>query len=290
MSVYLYSRVSTSDQTLDQQERTAYEWLNRNNLSVTSVITDEGVSGGVSYKDRNLGKLLLPMLKEGDVIVVSEISRLGRSMFDLNLLIHNELKPRKVRLVVVSMGIDLRCDKLTAIDELILNNFSFAAQLEKQLISERTLSALQVKKKQGVKLGGAASKWRNSYYSMPKEERKEINMRKGEMKNLRHLQSRDVVTFLKVLKRTFPNACTDDDAAKWDWSQINTKGDNKRTIAMYMNDYKEMDESGSLFVKWDFSADATKLQQKLGAFIQHTRESLTYKQRAAELEQKFVNN
>lgn len=191
---------------------------------------------------------------------------------------------------VINTGIDIHFTDMPVVNSMILGVFAAVAQYEREMVSTRTKQALAAKKARGEALGGAASKWRNSYYSMPKEERKEINMRKGEMKNLRHLQSRDVVTFLKVLKRTFPNACTDEDAAKWDWSQINTKGDNKRTIAMYMNDYKEMDESGSLFVKWDFSADATKLQQKLGAFIQHTRESLTYKQRAAELEAKFVNN
>ena len=114
--VYLYSRVSTDNQSLAQQVRTALEWLKSHEMKVDKVVSDEGVSGGVSYANRNLGRVLLPMVKEGDMIIVSEISRLGRSMFDLNLLIHNELKPRKIRLVVVSMGIDLRCDKLTAID------------------------------------------------------------------------------------------------------------------------------------------------------------------------------
>lgn len=160
--IILYSRVSTDQQTLAQQERTAYEWLNAHNMEVTDVVSDEGVSGGVSYKERKLGKVLLPMLKSGDTVIVSEISRLSRSMFDLSKLIHEEFKPRGVRLVIVSMGIDLRCDKMTAIDELILNNFSFAAQLEKQLISERTKSALEVKKKQGIKFGAASANYRRN--------------------------------------------------------------------------------------------------------------------------------
>lgn len=288
--VFLYSRVSTDQQTLEQQERTVYEWLNSHGMSVDRVVSDEGVSGGVSFADRKLGKELLPIMREGDLLIVSEISRLGRSMFDLSKLIHTELKPRKIRLVVVSMGIDLRCDKMTAIDELILNNFSFAAQLEKQLISERTLSALQVKRKQGVKLGGASDKWRETYNSMSKEERKEINMKRGSTKNARHLESRDVVTFLKVLKKTFPSACESENAATWDWSQINTKGDNKINIISYMKDFKDMDESGKIFRRWDFSVVDKKLQVKLASFIQHTRDSLTYKQREAELEAKFINN
>ena len=57
MKVYLYSRVSTAEQTLQQQERTAYDWLGSHNLTVDEVISDEGISGGVSYKERNLGKI-----------------------------------------------------------------------------------------------------------------------------------------------------------------------------------------------------------------------------------------
>jgi DNA invertase Pin-like site-specific DNA recombinase len=72
-------------------------------------------------------------------------------MFNISELIHKELKPRKIRLVCVNMGIDLNCAKMTAIDELIISNFSFAAQLEKQLISERTRSALCIKKAYGIK-------------------------------------------------------------------------------------------------------------------------------------------
>ena len=272
--VYLYSRVSTDNQSLAQQERTALEWLKNHEMKVDKVVSDEGVSGGVSYANRNLGRVLLPMVKEGDMIIVSEISRLGRSMFDLNLLIHNELKPRKIRLVVVSMGIDLRCDKLTAIDELILNNFSFAAQLEKQLISERTLSALQVKKKQGVKLGGASQKWIESFNNKSKEQKEKEYMERGKMKNERYLASRDVQVFLKVIKNVFADACNGDDATLWDWSKVNTKGENKDKVLRLMRDYKEMDESGTLFLKWNFDDDASKLQVKLCAHLQNIRKSL----------------
>lgn len=275
--VYLYSRVSTSEQTLEQQERTAYEWLKHHHMTVSEVVSDEGVSGGVSYKDRNLGKVLLPKMNAGDVLIVSEISRLGRSMFDLSTLIHTELKKRHIRLVVVSMGIDLRCDKLTAMDELILNNFSFAAQLEKQLIQERTLSSLQVKKQQGVALGGAAKKWKESFNKKSKIQRQEENMKRGKLKNMRHLASRDVQVFLKVIKNIFADACKGDDAALWDWAQVNTKGENKDKVLRLMRDYKEMDESGALFAKWNFEDDAVKLQVKLAAYIQTVRKSLGIK-------------
>ena len=48
--VIIYSRVSTEKQTLEQQERTVFEWLKSHGMTATHTISDEGVSGGVSYK------------------------------------------------------------------------------------------------------------------------------------------------------------------------------------------------------------------------------------------------
>lgn len=156
--VIIYSRISTEKQTLAQQERTVFEWLKAHNLEATHAVSDEGVSGGVSYRDRNLGKEVIPMLGRGDMLIVSEISRLGRSMSDINKLVSEELKPRGVRLVVVQMGLDLNCADMKALDEMILFAFSFAAQLEKELIQERTQSAINVRKEAIKKDGSFVSK------------------------------------------------------------------------------------------------------------------------------------
>ena len=265
--VYLYSRVSTSAQTLAQQERTVYEWLNNHNMTVGEIISDEGVSGGVSYKDRNLGKILLPKLVEGDMLIVSEISRLGRSMFDLSKLIHTELKPRKVRLVVCNMSIDLNCSKMTAIDELILNNFSFAAQLEKQLISERTLSALEVKRKQGVKFGAANEKFQANRANKDKEVLLNQYNKMGNTKRTRFQESRRTQAFLRILQQIFPDATTNEDPHKWEWKLITTKGDNKDNILKMMKTMRDLDDSGHLWHKWDFDADERLQQQRLAAHM-----------------------
>lgn len=158
MKVIEYGRVSTDKQTLEQQNRTVKEWLTRNDLKADIVVTEEGISGGVTYKKRKLGTEVLPLLEAGDMLIVAEISRLGRSMSDLNKLINDELKPRKIRLVIVQMGIDLDCGNIKAMDEMILFAFSFAAQLEKELIQERTKSALDVRKKKIKEEGGFYSK------------------------------------------------------------------------------------------------------------------------------------
>lgn len=127
MKTYVYARVSTEQQRLDQQLNAISNYLQMRGLKIDELVSDEGVSGGVSYKQRKLNDLLREM-QEGDALVVSEISRLGRSMSDLNKLVNDELKPKKLRLIVISMGLDLDCANLKAIDEMILFAFGFSAQ------------------------------------------------------------------------------------------------------------------------------------------------------------------
>ena len=256
--VYLYSRVSTDQQSLAQQERAVYEWLAHRNMNVSDVVSDEGISGGVSYKDRKLGRELLPKMKAGDMLIVSEISRLGRSMFDLSKLIHEELKPRNIRLVVVGMGIDLRCDNLTAMDELILNNFSFAAQLEKQLISERTKSALCVKRTQGIKLGAASEKYKANKARKSLEQLKDEGMKHGEMKRQRFQQRKQTKVFLKVLKKVLPDHCEDENPALWEWTGLDTKCGRRIQMLQLMKDFHEFDETGKLFSNFDFNDLASR--------------------------------
>lgn len=166
MKVIEYGRVSTDKQTLEQQNRTVKEWLSRNGLKADIVVTEEGISGGVTYKKRKLGTEVLPLLEDGDMLIVAEISRLGRSMSDLNKLINDELKPRKIRLVTVQMGIDLDCGNIKAMDEMILFAFSFASQIEKELIQERTKSALEVRKRKIEQDGYFISKAGNKCTSL----------------------------------------------------------------------------------------------------------------------------
>ena len=154
---YAYIRFSTDKQDETQQVQAIHEWSQPRGIVIDVIETDEGVSGGISYRDRKLYSMVNKMRK-GDVLIVSEISRLGRSMSDLNKLINDELKPRGVRLIVIKMGLDLDCANLKAIDEMIFFAFSFAAQVEKEMIQQRTKSALDARKEILEKEGGFFSK------------------------------------------------------------------------------------------------------------------------------------
>lgn len=186
--VYVYLRVSTEKQELTQQLNTINDYLSSKQLQADEVVSDEGVSGGVSYKQRKLNDLLNDMTG-GDCLVVSEISRLGRSMSDLNKLVNDEMKPRKLRLIIIKMGLDLDCAHLKAIDEMILFAFGFAAQIEKEMIQDRTQSALDARKKQIeekgyfiAKNGEKRTKLGNGRNAMPEAQQAAAEQRKAKAK------------------------------------------------------------------------------------------------------------
>ena len=110
MRTFAYLRVSTDKQTVEQQLNTINEYVRSKGITIDEMVSDEGISGGVSYKQRSLSALVSEM-KQGDALIVSEISRLGRCMSDLNKFVNDELKPRKLRLIVVKMGIDMDCSR-----------------------------------------------------------------------------------------------------------------------------------------------------------------------------------
>jgi len=74
--------VSTGDQDVKSQKLGIVDYAKKNNLPPLKFVS-ETTSGAIPVSDRTLGKELIPMLKEGDVLVVAEISRLGRSVVDI---------------------------------------------------------------------------------------------------------------------------------------------------------------------------------------------------------------
>lgn len=163
MKVVSYLRVSTGKQDTEQQKNAISEWLKSNHLRSNRTISDEGVSGGVSYKSRKLGTDVLPQLERGDILIVSELSRLGRSMNDVSRLVNEELKPRGVRLVAPRSNFDLDCTQMNAQTQMLLACLTFAAQMEKEMIQQRTQSAIDVRQQKIKKHGGFTAKRSGRY-------------------------------------------------------------------------------------------------------------------------------
>lgn len=168
------------------------------------------------------------------------------------------------------------CD-LPHTDKFTLTLFFALAEREALIVSIRTKQALDAKKARGEKTGGASDAWIESFNKKSKEQIDKEYMIKGKMKNERYLESKDVKVFLKIIKNVFPGACKHDDARDWDWSKVTTRGDYRRQILDLMKTHKELDESGTLFARWDFSdLSSEKLRVRLCGNIQNVRKSLEY--------------
>lgn len=157
--IYGYIRVSTDKQTVENQRFEILKMAKRYNISINEWI-EETVSGTVSYNKRNLGKLL-DKTKKGDLIICSELSRLGRSMFMI-MSILNILMERGVRIYTVKENYHLG-DNLDS--KILAFAFSISAEIERSLISQRTKEALNRKKAEGIKLGRPSGK-KNSHYKL----------------------------------------------------------------------------------------------------------------------------
>lgn len=142
-----YLRVSTAEQDLEKNKADILSLANSLDLGKVEFIK-ETVSGRVSWKKRKLSKVVDGLAK-GDSLIVSELSRLGRSMLECMEVLSIALE-RGVHVYAVKGN--WRLD--TSIQsKIVAMAFSMAAEIERELISQRTTEALRVKKASGAKLG-----------------------------------------------------------------------------------------------------------------------------------------
>ncbi len=162
--VYGYIRVSTDKQTVQNQKFEIARYAKRHKIIINKWIA-ETISGTVSPSKRNLGKLL-GTVKKGDIIICSELSRLGRSMFMI-MSILNKLMEEEVLVYTVKEGYKLGSD-LTS--KVLAFAFSISAEIERTLISDRTREALRRKKSEGVILGRPRGRLNSHYKLTPYED------------------------------------------------------------------------------------------------------------------------
>ena len=102
-----------------------------------------------SSKQRRIDELL-GMLNDGDILLVTELSRLGRSTTEV-ITIVNSLAKRNIRVIVLKQNLDISQQDINS--KVTLTLFSLFSELERDLISLRTKEALASKKRQGQILG-----------------------------------------------------------------------------------------------------------------------------------------
>jgi DNA invertase Pin-like site-specific DNA recombinase len=142
-----YLRVSTIDQDIEKNKSAILALANHKVLGHVHFV-EEKVSGKVSWRKRKIAEILETSQKD-DNIIVSELSRLGRSM----------LECMEILSIATQKGINVYAVKgdwqLTNSiqSKIVAMAFSMASEIERDLISKRTREALQVKKQNGMKLG-----------------------------------------------------------------------------------------------------------------------------------------
>jgi len=145
--IYGYIRVSTDRQTVDNQRFEIERFCSKNNIRIEQWI-EETISGTKSPEKRLLGSLIAGV-KRDDLIVCSELSRLGRSLFMI-MSILNHLMLNGVRVWTIKDNYRLG-DNIQS--KVLAFAFGLSAEIERDLISQRTKEALARKRSEGVILG-----------------------------------------------------------------------------------------------------------------------------------------
>lgn len=145
--VYGYIRVSTDRQTIENQRFEINKFCKEENMIVDRWIK-ETISGAKSIEDRKLGRLLKRMKKD-DVLVCTELSRLGRNLLMI-MGILNQCMKNEVEVWTIKDNYRLGNDISSKV---LAFAFGLSAEIERNLISQRTKEALARKRAEGVILG-----------------------------------------------------------------------------------------------------------------------------------------
>lgn len=145
MAVFGYGRVSTKEQ---QSENQRLE-LERAGYDVAYWFADEGVSGKVPALQRAQFRVLLEKIRDGETLVVSKLDRLGRDAQDIGATI-KMLAARRIEVIVLQLG---KLDLTSSAGKLMLTMLAAMAEMERDLLVERTQSGLARAKAEGKTLG-----------------------------------------------------------------------------------------------------------------------------------------
>ena len=147
MKTTAYLRISTVDQDIEKHKSDILKLANEKRLGYVEFI-EEQISGKVSWRNRKIFAIINEAKKD-DVIIVSELSRLGRSMLEIMEIL--SIATQK-QLKIYSVKGDWHLDGSIQ-SKVMAMVFSMASEIERDLISSRTKEALRFKKENGIKLG-----------------------------------------------------------------------------------------------------------------------------------------
>lgn len=194
--IYGYVRVSTDRQTLENQKFEINNFCTGEKIQIDRWIT-ETISGTKDFEERKLGKMIRK-LKKGDVLICTEISRLGRNILQimtmLNICMNKEVQVWTIK-DRYRLGADIQ-------SKVLAFAFSLSAEIERNLISQRTKEALARIKASGRKLGREFGT-KNKRHILDGREDEIINLYRGGMKKVQ------IARIMKVSSKTIYNFLAD---------------------------------------------------------------------------------
>lgn len=164
-----YIRASTDKQDLNNQKLEIFEFAKKNKLEVDDFI-QMTISSRKNSKERRIDEML-SILNDADTLIVTELSRLGRSTAEVIGLI-NELIKKQVRVIAIKQNLDIKQHDMNS--KIMITLFSLFSELERDLISLRTKEALASKKMQGIQLGKPRGTIQKSKFDKDSDKIKEL--------------------------------------------------------------------------------------------------------------------
>lgn len=176
--VIAYVRISTAKQDSEVQKLQIYEYCIKNKINIDEVMEVE-MSSRKSLEKRRMNELK-DKLNEGDLLICTELSRLGRSMLEVITLIL-ELSEKGVQFVF------LRQPELSSFNnpsqKLLLSFYAYVSETERDFISQRTKAGLANARKNGKNIGRPTNSF-NSMYDKDEDLIKELISKKITLRNI----------------------------------------------------------------------------------------------------------
>jgi len=169
VKIVAYLRASTDKQDLSHQKLELLEFARNKAMNIDAFI-EITISSRKTSKQRRIDELL-QTLDDADTLIVTELSRLGRSTAEIISLV-NAMVKRSIRVIIIKQNLDIAQHDMNS--KIIITLFSLFSELERDMISLRTKEALQAKKAQGVKLGKPKGTLQKSKFDGDIEKIKEL--------------------------------------------------------------------------------------------------------------------
>lgn len=174
MKIIAYLRISTGTQEIDSQRLSILEFAHKEEFRVDQFI-QATISSRKSLEARKVNQLL-EELQEGDRLIVAELSRLGRSVGEIVRLV-DQLVNKQVQFIAIKEGIRLN-GKQDIQSKVTITLFSLMAEIERDLISERTKAGIAAARAKGKKPGRPKGKLGRSRLDGREEEIRDF-LKKG---------------------------------------------------------------------------------------------------------------